>query len=568
MSSAVSLRPEMGEPILAHLGKMAKLPKFGVVAGQAVASAIEDLWGVGGGVYNDLDVFIPCSGRFTSKEPKANHMPTRCEAVALSRSGYGGSVQRHLEMVQTYRIEEVRYKGLVNKVYFSLPDAYEVRAADHAERVIGGFDINAVRVGIDLRTRKLVWDSHYEQFLADRELRIAACYTPAHSMVRLLKKAQELPDVTVDVETAARITAMLQMESLYKQLNSSKLVSYLFGDKFTKLALAHKSQWDAYYELGDEWFHLATSTSPWRRGCGDETTIDVKQLHSMTPRGELDATDQAFARELGVSSVVALPAQVYRHRNSRRNGFVGALGLPETPELYADTYLPHYAKVRGADYYDGVDTEDQLEQLRRFSNSSWARQTMGWSGLEQLLFEQGVDALARSLGVPDAESLLTQLAGDVKPLTIERLETAARKLIEDQRKPVHRHNAPLPNISTCEIAGADGLELFELLSVREMEEFNVSNTQYLHEHDGAWRHRYFVVRKIANPKTFGVVQVPLDADSVMSEKMKLLTPISRYTPEGRAEVEMLENVREWLRIQWAWMGQLKEYQGPDCDLPF
>lgn len=572
MSSVISLRPEMGETILAHLGKLAKLPKFGVVAGQAVASAIEDLWGAGGGVYNDLDVFIPSTGKFTKPGSKANTMPTRGEAKSTTHTGYGGSVQRHLELVQTYRIEEVRYAGLINRVYFRLPDVQDRRADDHAQRVISGFDINAVRVGIDLRTRKLVWDAHYEQFLANRELRIAACYTPAHTLVRLLKKAQELPDVTVDVETAARITAMLQTESLYRTLNSAKLVSYLFGDKFTRLAMSHESQWQAYYQLDDAWFHQATATGGWRPGSGDETSLDAKLLRRMTPRGELDAADQEFARGLGTVSVVALPSQVYRQRDTRRNGFVSMLAEPEVPEGYEHTHLPHYADVRGADYFDGIADEEKLEALRSFTQSFWGPFTMGWSGAEQLAFDADLQELETRLGAPDARDILLWAAHDAKPMNIRTLEALSKARMDHQRKPAHRCEVPLPPLAECPVEGAADLALFELKSERELLEFKAQWHSNLYEPESNWGHRYFVMQDPARPRRYAILQVRLDTVDVMSASHKLKHELNRYDAAGQADLDMFQAIANWLKNWWLERGHLFNEQEPFApdshDIPF
>lgn len=555
MSSVISLRPEMGEAILTHLGSMAKLPNFGVIAGQAVASAIEDLWGAGGGVYNDLDVFIPCTGKFTDKSPKANPTARRCEPQTTF-SSYGGSVQRHLEMVQTYRIEEVRYAGLINRIYFRLPNALDRRDDDHAKRVVDGFDLNAVRVGIDLRTRKLVWDSHYEQFLANRELRIARCYTPAHSLIRLLKKAEELPNVTADIETAARITGMLQSEKLYRQLNSSHLVSYLFGDKLAKMAALHFSKWDSYYELGDEWFHQETETGSWRKGAGDETSVTAKLLRRMTPRGELDVADQDFARSLGVSSVVALPSQVYRHRDTRRKGFVSFLRLPVIDSEYSDSHLPHYAEVRGADYLKGVSSLE-LGDLQSFTRSGWGRFTMGWSGREQLDLQAGLLALETKLGVPDAKAILLDVAHDAVPFSLTRLEAEANNKLSAQRQLIHRYAVDLPDLSDCPVQGASLLRIRELDTERALLEFKATTNFPLYVNEGDWGYRLFVLERLDKPQCYGVAKVRLDVGTdLMTPNMNLVHVLNCHSSEGIEDLSIFARTMGWLKIWWSDQCQL------------
>jgi hypothetical protein len=425
MSKTFELRADMGEILLNHLSQTTELPRFGVLAGQAVASAIDDLWGAGGGVYNDFDVFLPSSIVIPNK-CDVSTLAHRVKPIAMTRQ-YGGATHRHLELVQTYRIELVQYTGIINRIYFRLPGG-EMRCGNHARRIISGFDINAVRVGIDIATKELVWDAHYEQFLRTRELRIAACYTPAHTLIRLLKKSQELANVSLDLETAARITAMLQTDQLFEELNTSRTAAYFFGEKFATLAKSFSGQMLPYYELTDAWFHRQHSRSEWRSGCGDETTADAWMLHGLTARGGLDKLDEDFATEMGALSVVALPSHVYRQRDTRTTGFSYLTTAPALPPaLPAESHLDNFAKVRGADYFDALSTSDEdIKVLLAFlDHEQKSSETMGWTAAEQLLFAKGLSALSKNSG---SEQLLSaELVGalaETVPLSLELLEHA------------------------------------------------------------------------------------------------------------------------------------------------
>ena len=50
--------PDLAERVLALLSAKEALPSFGIVAGQAVASAIDEILGTGPAVYNDIDGFL------------------------------------------------------------------------------------------------------------------------------------------------------------------------------------------------------------------------------------------------------------------------------------------------------------------------------------------------------------------------------------------------------------------------------------------------------------------------------------------------------------------------------
>lgn len=488
MFSDIQLRPEMGEAVLEHLESKVSLPRFGVVAGQSVASAIEDLYGKGGGVYNDVDLFLPVKYGFAAKSAsRASPLAGYSKAGIGSTVGYGGSVRRHLELVQTYSIEAVAYFGNLNKVYFRLPSKQDSRVDDHSRRLISGFDLNAVRVAVDLQTRKLVWDRHYEDFLTTRELKIAACYTPAHTLIRLLRKAQELPDVTVDVETATRITAMLHSEELFTRLKSSQLVAYFFGDKFTAQALALKPYWDSAYCLEEHWFNKASEQSGWREGCGDETTYDVKSLSRMSLRGELDAADQALASNLGRYCVVGLPEQVYRDRDRRMNALVSVLPMPDAEPDHDDVLLSEFARMHGPGYMDCVEfgSEEYCQLTDFLRHDTFAACVLGESAASQLQFMSEVRSLSASLPIAFMHSIrcIPGLEGSAGV----RAEIARR--LEAARKPVHAKAMPLPGPLPVELCGASVRELgtrLELEAAREQHFFAAC------EPATDWTSRYFL----------------------------------------------------------------------------
>jgi hypothetical protein len=534
MQNQIRLRPEMGEAILEHLRKRAPLPKYGVLAGQAVASAIDDLWGRGGGVYNDLDVFIPCEEKHVSAgRDRVIRMATRVRAVPVAEQDYEGVIQRHLELLKTYQITGVSYDGLVNKVFFTLPKNV-MRVADHTRRVIAGFDINAVRVGINLANGQLVWDNYYEQFLRTRELRLVAAYTPAHSFIRLLKKAQELPEVTVNLEVAARITAMLQTESLFEELSGTRLASFFFGDKMSETARQHQSEWAPYYRMDDVWFHKPGEALGWRPGAGDELAIDAKMLYRLTPRGQLDAPDEAFARKVGTISVLVLPDQVYRQHEVKRKDHVSVLMVPEVPEYLDKSFVAHFARARGADYFEGVLTPDGLAEhaqaqalssLTVVADRDLAAFMVGCTYKEQLEMVQRFKNITAGLGILNSSTFLAELLpSSFEVLDLDRLEQAAQAKLGEQRKPRHVDSTCLPHKLSRPRHGNQVCGVEELLTSRAVTEFwekhqvahSAAHASYLFHcsHAATWTHRYFVlsIPAVAGaPNPVGFMRVSVDA---------------------------------------------------------
>ncbi len=583
MPQQIILKPEMGEAILTHLGKKCELPKFGVVAGQAVASAIDDLWGKGGGVYNDIDVFVPSSGKVLKIDAKASATAARAKPKLVSKtnSGYGGSVYRHLEMVQTYRIEQVRYLGLVNKVYFQLPNNFVRRLDDHARRIIEGFDINAVRVGVDVRTKRLTWDAHFEQFLHNRELRIAACYTPVHSLIRLLKKARELSDVMVDVETAARITGMLLSDSVFATLKSQRLVSVVFGDKFLRLAKTLKSEWEPYCRLDAAWFFKQYESGGWQQGYGDESTYDVKELHQMGMRGAIDKADEAFARQLELLSVVALPTQVYRDRDRRTNCQVSVLSLSGLPRKTRKSFLPDYALMRGGDYFEGMSehfhangdvTRYPLELETFLDNSRWAPLTFGWQAERQLRFSQQLEELESTLGIPDSKAFM---AGLQLPRQVVDFETARQHVLKElaaQRQRAHTASVPVPDVKSLGMSAEACALVQELGTRRELEECQSQRGIHACEYNNQnWGSRYFLLSAqpaVNEAREFAVLQIGVDADGNFKKSPRLVWPgfQASTTAAGVALEELSLKLTTWL-MQAGMFANATAALDPEADLP-
>ena len=157
MSRGIQLRPEMGTEVVRHLSQFAQLPQTGILAGQAVASAVDDLWGrKGTGVYNDLDIFRRVSPSWDVKKDRANNTADR-RTMGYMRNGQDGygAMSQMVELVEGYAIQSVNRQGMLNFVNCTLSQGLKDIGLT-ARRVIGSFDLNCVRVGVDLATGKLI----------------------------------------------------------------------------------------------------------------------------------------------------------------------------------------------------------------------------------------------------------------------------------------------------------------------------------------------------------------------------------------------------------------------------
>lgn len=474
MSLSTPLHPGMGPAILDRLARMDELPKFGTVAGQAVASAIDDIWGKGGGVYNDIDVFVPVdSSKITTD--KAAEAPWRFTPLYAESAAYG-EMQKYLLQVGTYRLVKTTRRGMVNSVLIDFSG--ELRCADHSKRVISSFDLNCTRVAVDLRTKRLVWDRHFEQFLRNRELRIVTAHTPVHTFLRLLSKRRQLANVTVDVETAARTCFVMQEASLREELRAKRAASFVFGEKYRQLADDLHADWAAYYDWGDDWFHLEASRhededDEWKPGVGDETALQAVNLHTLLPRGELEPVYKKAAAELGAFSVVILPSRIYAERELFRGSLVSGHRFEAEASKNPDTRLLAYGQARGMDYLHGLSAITDWVGLNDFLKSPVGAETYGLSAKEQLEVLAELKNLATPLGVPDAAGILAEAYAKVKVLHGPDLLPVAQEILEEERKRFFTQDlAPLTQRMQVNPL-REPVTVTELTSLRQLKELSM-----------------------------------------------------------------------------------------------
>lgn len=464
------LHPSLGSEVLAHLRRMAELPLSGVVAGQAVASAIDDLWGPGGGVYNDIDVFIPVVPG-SMRGTKAAEPPTRFTPRYVETADYG-AMQRFLRSVGTYQLETTVRRELVNRVYISL--AGELRMADHGLRVISSFDLNCCRVAVDIRSGRLTWDHHYEAYLRTRQLRIVTVHTPAHTFLRLLKKRQELPGVSVDLEAAAQICFVTEDAVLRPELRARGAASYVFGEKYRSLAAALEPQWSPYYELDAAWLHLQSDDPDeggrlWKEGAGDETSLDAVSLHTLRPRGFDQNPYVDAARQLGPASVVLLPSRIYAERDAYRCAMVNGTRFPVAASREPGSRLEAYSMARGYDYLKASAAVADWVSLNEFLARPSGEMTYGMTAAQQHEVAQRLRQHGAALGVPDGFAVMLDAFDATKVLEPQSLFTASSAILERERALLHRE-ALVADTAMCLNPLREPIELKELRTLRELRE--------------------------------------------------------------------------------------------------
>lgn len=358
MAKTIELRPEMGGVVLEHLRQFGNLPEKGILAGQAVDSALTDLFGQGGGVYNDLDIFRQCTTAHASKMQlrKASKTAFRGELNVAWKSDEEDNYEAlHfvMDLIKTYSIASVSRRDMLNFVNCSMADGYMGNSLTTAH-VIEGFDLNCTRVGVDLATGLLHWDKHYEAFRRSRQLKIVMMHTPWHTFLRLIRKAQELPDVYVDLDAAAEACVSIAHSKKLNSLLHSREVSMAFGEKLLKQAEQYQSVWSPYFELNT--FEASVSGGP------------AATLGKLSPRGQASAEVQDQVNHQGTGCLF-FASQTVEHARRKKKSQVyvkmqDILNLP-TP-VKKDAFAQQCVRWFGAAYVEGQATPVLATRVNEF----------------------------------------------------------------------------------------------------------------------------------------------------------------------------------------------------------
>lgn len=192
--------PGLATQIIELLSRKQPLPDAGIVAGQAVASAIDEILGTGTAVYNDIDIFLedPQWATITGELFPGVAMPPRARIVGpvdfrdnpvLVADDYLQAF--HIASRTSYSVIKTERNQLLNLVLVKFENTAATEQ-DKATPLIAGFDLNNIQVAIDLKTRTLRYTKHFAEYFEGRELRLVTLFTPFQSLLRYFKKRDEL----------------------------------------------------------------------------------------------------------------------------------------------------------------------------------------------------------------------------------------------------------------------------------------------------------------------------------------------------------------------------------------
>lgn len=241
--------------VLQRLQDLVVLPNIGTVAGQAVASLFYEELGLDmRGPINDVDIFVPNSlnpqergvvhsadwDRYVDKSPRN---PTARTGQTFDKAGGHGynhvkfiCARSNVTILRTYK------DGLRN---FTLVRHTSEEGDGHgvvvSQDIVDGFDLNLVQVGINIKNETVVFSPHFLDFLNTKQLKVATCNTPTHTLIRLASKnfGGELVNVVCDYEREkSLLTTYLQLLQQHRaMLGQNSAVVEDVGQKYTQTAL-------------------------------------------------------------------------------------------------------------------------------------------------------------------------------------------------------------------------------------------------------------------------------------------------------------------------------------------
>ncbi len=222
--------------------KETNFPKHGVIAGGSLGNLIWEQVSGNVAIVNDIDVFV-FDKEINSEDIYGENTNTKDNKKVFYRSQekiYWKDYTGLCEGSRTrdfYLIERTENSGLFNYVYYSATSA-------KPELVIDSFDINCTQIGYDIESDKFFWTKEFEQFLKDGKLKLTNLGSPHHSVIRILKKRDELNAFLDPIEV--KIAAYTVARPLHG------VTRRYFSDKYFEVYKKYHEELSTYFKISKE----------------------------------------------------------------------------------------------------------------------------------------------------------------------------------------------------------------------------------------------------------------------------------------------------------------------------
>ncbi len=186
------LTKEQEANIVSFLTSNYSLPKYGFVAGQAVASLIYKELNLNiEAPINDVDVFQVQLKEFESETYAT--CSQHHDNLSINSTGGGSNLgSYYVSPKRGYRVTKSIYMGEDNNINLVLIKQYPNRKELDQMMLLTSFDFNCCAVGFDIKTKTFYMTDSFVAFIKTKQLRVQSVHTPFHSVLRLNKKIKDL----------------------------------------------------------------------------------------------------------------------------------------------------------------------------------------------------------------------------------------------------------------------------------------------------------------------------------------------------------------------------------------
>jgi len=168
------------------------LPQSGFITGGSIANLIWEEVSGNKAVINDIDVFLFDGILEKLVQDKSQTLYEHSTKEDIWYEDYNGIAFMTKEK-DFYCINESTKDGMFNYIKYQ-SNSPEPRV------VIDSFDINCTAVGYSIDNDEYYWTEEFEKFLETGILRITNIKTPSHTVLRIIKKADELNATLTEFE--------------------------------------------------------------------------------------------------------------------------------------------------------------------------------------------------------------------------------------------------------------------------------------------------------------------------------------------------------------------------------
>lgn len=231
------LSKEQEKSIISFLKENYKMPSYGLVGGQAVASLIYKELGLNINTpINDVDIF-----QLQRKEKELSYskmsMHSKDSMPLIESGSCSGGNYFELKNRRSYNVTSSYYLKEDLDVNIVLIKQYPFSSELDNDLILESFDFNCCSVGFDIKTSKFYMTSSFVEFIKSKQLRIQSVHTPFHSALRLNKKIKDLGE-NVFCNISLERSILFQSKRIFTKKE-------VIGQRFMKLYNEYK---DSYLE--------------------------------------------------------------------------------------------------------------------------------------------------------------------------------------------------------------------------------------------------------------------------------------------------------------------------------